>query len=665
MAGLGAVVGVLGLGFMGLGDAFNKTAGAGGGAARVARDMTPLYRAVAQAAKDVERAERDVADAQKAAAAATIAVSDAVSEEMRARDQLARSLADANLDVEDAIDAVDDAQRALNEAQDAGATPEDIDDLERAHRRAQQTLINSKARMAELTQEQANNALVGVEGSDRVTAAKDREADAARRLEDAQDAETEAVQRLVDAKNALNAPAPSGGGGSTAAQITKLAPSAAAAVAAIKGLKPAFDDLRLDVQQRLFAGVGGRLRELATAWLPTLHTRLGSMATTLNGLFQKFATSTGRPQFIADIAAGMESVEGLTDRVGTSVTDRLVPALGTLAAKADPFIDALGDGLGGLIDDFSAWIASAKDSGELEDFFTRAADFLHEVFAIGKDAGSIIGSIMSAIFGSADEKDPLASFSETLHDVAAWFNNPENQQKVQTFFTDLSNWTDKIIGLFDKLKPLIEPLFAVLNFALETSNNNLAILTGAVDGVAGAIQWVGKNAPRWWGSVKSGFGDSAQSVIGRAGQLADWFGGMGGKISKKTRGMWDGLKTSFKAALNSIIGGWNNLSFRLPGGSFLGMSWGGMTIGTPDIPYLAQGGIVPATPGGRPIMAGDGGEDEAVIPLSKLAGMLAARDTHVRLTGEFRIRNGDLIMAVREGVSLKGGNVQTVVGTNF
>ena len=39
------------------------------------------------------------------------------------------------------------------------------------------------------------------------------------------------------------------------------------------------------------------------------------------------------------------------------------------------------------------------------------------------------------------------------------------------------------------------------------------------------------------------------------------------------------------------------------------------------IPHLAEGGIVPATSGGRLVRVAEAGEDEAVIPLSKLGNI--------------------------------------------
>jgi phage-related minor tail protein len=90
-----------------------------------------------------------------------------------------------------------------------------------------------------------------------------------------------------------------------------------------------------------------------------------------------------------------------------------------------------------------------------------------------------------------------------------------------------------------------------------------------------------------------------------------------GKVSGKLRSMWDGLKAGFKVAINYVISKWNSLSFSIPSFSILGKSFGGGTIGVPKIPQLAEGGIVKASPGGTLVNVGEGGQDEAVVPLGR------------------------------------------------
>jgi hypothetical protein len=111
-------------------------------------------------------------------------------------------------------------------------------------------------------------------------------------------------------------------------------------------------------------------------------------------------------------------------------------------------------------------------------------------------------------------------------------------------------------------------------------------------------------------------------IITNWDKILDWFGALPGKIASAASGMWDGIVSAFRGAINSVIRLWNNLSFTIGGGSFMGVDIPEVRLDTPNIPYLAAGGIVD-----RPTLAmiGEGREPEAVLPLSKLRDMLNQR----------------------------------------
>lgn len=96
---------------------------------------------------------------------------------------------------------------------------------------------------------------------------------------------------------------------------------------------------------------------------------------------------------------------------------------------------------------------------------------------------------------------------------------------------------------------------------------------------------------------------------------------VGGKVSA----VWQGIKSAVKSGINSVInfinsgiGKLNNFHVNIPKGvpGIGGKSFG---LNIPTIPTLATGGIATA-----PTLAeiGEGGEPEAVVPLSKLSNML-------------------------------------------
>lgn len=120
----------------------------------------------------------------------------------------------------------------------------------------------------------------------------------------------------------------------------------------------------------------------------------------------------------------------------------------------------------------------------------------------------------------------------------------------------------------------------------------------------------------------------AKSMVDKAkeklGKLIDYVKGLPGKVTRAARGLFNGIRDSLKSALNWVIERWNNFSLTIGGGSVLGVSIPSITIDTPNIPYLAKGGVQPRTPGGRLAVIGEGKEPEAVQPLSQLRGMLDA-----------------------------------------
>jgi hypothetical protein len=117
--------------------------------------------------------------------------------------------------------------------------------------------------------------------------------------------------------------------------------------------------------------------------------------------------------------------------------------------------------------------------------------------------------------------------------------------------------------------------------------------------------------------ILKGLGQAFGEIVGSLGTIAkkllSEFVNLGKKIGKS-------LANGAIEGLNKIIDGMNQLfQFEIPlpfDKKF--------TVNAPDIPRipaLAQGGIVKASTGGTLALIGEGGQDEAVIPLSKLGNM--------------------------------------------
>ncbi|THA78417.1 hypothetical protein E6R60_05910 [Streptomyces sp. A0642] len=194
----------------------------------------------------------------------------------------------------------------------------------------------------------------------------------------------------------------------------------------------------------------------------------------------------------------------------------------------------------------------------------------------------------------------------------------------------------------------------------------LAAAWAWIKGKAGAVwDWITKKTGAAWDWVVAKVISGAIGILngiaflsripgrvaGWLGQMVDWVAGLPRRIGKAAAGMWDSIVSNFKGAINTLISMWNGLSFTLGGGSFMGVDIPSVTLNTPDIPYLAEGGI---TTGPTLAMIGEGREDEAVLPLSKLEQLINSGGGQAPSTGKVQA------LSVRNVLEIVGGDSEFV-----
>jgi hypothetical protein len=604
-----AAFGTLKLGLSGLSSEYQRLTsatggggGGGGGATKATKDFTAANRAVESAIRGVASAEKSVRDAQKEALDAQKAINEArETAAERMRDQ-ALDLEGARIDQRQATDDLSAAELDLANAQRSGNAVE-IEKAQLAYERASLAVKTTKVRVDDLSKAVADNTRKGVEGSDEVVQAKAREQQARERVAEAIEQEKEAEERLADARKSLadqkaqGSVGGGGGGGGGGLPVTKLAPAAREFLNTVLRLRPAFDALRLDVQQRLFAGLAVPLQTLAERWLPQLHTTLGAFATTFNGIAKTAFASASKRTFIENMAKGAEGFRVALDRVGQVVAGPLVDAFGRLSAASTPFVEKLGDLMARGAEKAAAWIKKMDESGKLKSFFEGAASTLGKVVTLGGKVFTIVGKVIGIIYGQskAAGDSVLDMINGALDKVSIWLDNPANQKKIREVVDGLINMGKEIGNVF---KTLFTPTgvgpspFDRIMSSIRTVTTIIKGLNTVMGGTIAAFRWLAVNGPKPWNAVKGAVTSAYHWVVNRGNALVSYVRGLPRRIRSATAGMWDGIKNSFRSAVNSIIGWWNRLSFSIGGGSFMGFTFPGMNISTPNIPYLAKGGTV-------------------------------------------------------------------------
>lgn len=608
LIGLGAAAATLGVGIGGVSeawDAYGKSAGGGGGASKAAGEQA--Y----QAARRIEQAEDAVTRAKRAAVKASQDVTRAREEERERIEDLTLALRGQQYAQQDAAKELQDAEAKLarekvyGNSHSVNAAQAEVD-------RAKYRYDYESERLKDLEAEKADADKKGVEGSDRVKSALERERDAA-------EAVTDAMESLADAKRKVETASAGAGGGVDrfAEAMNKLSPNAQSFVRTLIKLKEEFDKIKRVVQDRLFAGLDKSLEQLAANWGPKLVPILGGMADAINHVAKNMMEAFGRPEFIDNIAKASKHFERFLGFLGDAAID-IIDAFARIGAASGPVLDALGGIIADIADSFATWIEEAEKSGDLESFMETAAYYLNEIYAIGKLAFSILGEIISILFPSSENasKGLLAGVKESLQDVKDWLGDPKNRQQIRDFF-----------GKFDEFfTKLTEEWIPDLQEFARNIGDLIRPINKVISGFRTVRKWLTDDLPHAFGS-----------------------------LARKGLNIFDGVKEGFRRGMNWVIGKWNSLQFTIPSVTVFGQTIGGGSFGVSPIDYFASGGI---TRGGTSVM-NERGPEAVRLPTGSM--VYSAGDSK-RMMGADGAGGGRLDLNVKIDRTTERGLVDALFG---
>lgn len=223
--------------------------------------------------------------------------------------------------------------------------------------------------------------------------------------------------------------------------MAKLAPAAREAATAVQSLRPAWDALRLDVQQRLFTGLAKPIKELGGTYLPILRDQMGRIADSFNFAGQevtRFLTSQGA---VRDVSTGFKGIENAIESVSGAIAPlvRAFVDIGVVGAKV---LQDITKGAGDAATRFADFIAKAKESGQLEGWMRKGWEALQQLGRIAADVGGILGTIFSAAEQSG------ASFLDTVERVTSgvrdFLTSAQGNQALVSFFTTIRETVDAV-----------------------------------------------------------------------------------------------------------------------------------------------------------------------------------------------------------------------------
>jgi phage-related protein len=291
----------------------------------------------------------------------------------------------------------------------------------------------------------------------------------------------------------------------------------------------------------------------------------------------------------------MPTLQAFYDAVVGFFTDAFATVTEVLSSWWESFQEILGPVAGWFMDNVVSTIQAA-----IEFFialFERIIQVLEPVINTLIDLFKVVAEIVIDVFGT---------IITIIGDAFA---------TVTRIITGFIDYIRPVFELFwDALKSIVQVAFEVIENTVEVA---LAIIRGLFE--IGTALLKGDFGAVWdamKGIVSDAFDAIKDLVTTSFGVIVEFVAGVPEKIGRAAKGMFNGIKDAFREAINFIIRAWNGLEFRIPGFSIGPIGYDGFTLGVPDIPLLADGGIV-----NRATLAviGEAGP-EAVVPLDQMRG---------------------------------------------
>lgn len=481
------------VGTSGVGDAIKQAFSGTDASAKQAATST---RQVESAQRSLATAQRGVADAERSLAGAQRDARQAQADLNTARQQAIRSLEDMNAQLKQG--ALDQEQAALDVQQaeldlqavrsDPAATQLQIQQAELAAERAKASAEEQSRQQKRLAADAKAANKAGVDGSDQVVQARERirqaneqVADQERALQDAHRAVADAARQVAQAQQTAAA--------QTSAldqAMARLSPNARGFVNTLRQMAPAWREMKLDVQDRLFSGLGGRLQSVGAQVLPTVRRGLVGTAGELNTVGENALTAVSN----LERAGTLRKVfDGVRTSIGnlSRVPGQLVTGFAQLSVAAQPAFDRITSGAAGIVDRVMARLAKGLENGKLEQAISTALDVAIQFGHVLGDIGGILAGVFKA--AQAAGGDFFGVIGAALAEIRRVIELPEVQAALTSIFRALNAVAGLVAGALGAALQALAPLLAAAAPVIQQLAERLGpILVQVLDTLGKALQ---------------------------------------------------------------------------------------------------------------------------------------------------------------------------------
>lgn len=181
-----------------------------------------------------------------------------------------------------------------------------------------------------------------------------------------------------------------------AKDLQNMSPAAQSVVKALLSLKTGFKQLQLDVQNKLFVGLGTEIRQVGQADLPVLTVGMSKVAVALNSAALSLGKFLGQAGTRANLGSLFSSAASAAGNFGATVAP-LAAALLTIATVGAQAFARLTSNLGNLATQFNAFVQRVAGSGQLFAWIEQGISTLYVLGDVFKNVAEIIVTLLSTL----------------------------------------------------------------------------------------------------------------------------------------------------------------------------------------------------------------------------------------------------------------------------
>ena len=213
--------------------------------------------------------------------------------------------------------------------------------------------------------------------------------------------------------------------------MAKLAPSAREVVSAVDLLRPAFEGLRLEVQQQLFEGLAGTVTALGETYLPLAEERLRRFAAVIGAEGQRIGSFLVLPETKRDVSTILSASEAAFRLVVQAAQPFLEIFLDIATVGAD-YLPRFGEWLLNVATRFRDMVQAARDSGQINQWIDQGLNMLRQFGGILGDIGGLLGAVFGA--GSESGETFISTLGTAVSRLRDFASSPPGAQALEGFF---------------------------------------------------------------------------------------------------------------------------------------------------------------------------------------------------------------------------------------